>query len=279
MSCGQVFRWERRGESEWFGVDGGHWYHVALRSAGGIIRYGVRSNADEAAFRDLFRLDVSLAEVERMVVRLGPELEPYVGGLRGLRLMRPTCPREVLFSFLCTANNHLGRIVPMVRHLGSLGEPMGPGGTRFPTFEAVASLTEAALRDAGFGYRARTIPAVARQVLERGDAWWNGLPGLTYADVHAELVSLDGIGPKLADCIALFGFHQDLAAPMDTHLWQACCRLYFPDWKGKPLTEHRYRTAAGFLRERFGAWTGWAHQYLFYDNLLHWRARRRDDGA
>jgi hypothetical protein len=36
----------------------------------------------------------------------------------------------------------------------------------------------------------------------------------------------------------------------------------------------KYRQLGDFLRERFGDLTGWAHQYLFYDNLLNWRARR-----
>jgi N-glycosylase/DNA lyase len=205
-------------------------------------------------------------------------LSPYVGALRGLRQMRPSCPREVLFSFLCTANNNLARILPMVRHLGGYGEAMEQVGgrvlRRFPTFERLAEVDEVELRHAGFGYRARTIPAVARQILSRGEGWWRGLAALGYEELHAELVSLASVGPKLADCIALFGFHCDEAAPMDTHLWQACCRHYFPEWAGKPLTDHRYRVAAKFLRHRFGSLTGWAHQYLFYDNLLNWRARR-----
>lgn len=273
VSCGQVFRWELGADGAWFGVDGEHWYRVTLTEHGRSVRYAVESNADAAAFRALFRLDVSLETVEREVVRLGPELAPYVGSLQGLRLMHPSCAREVLFSFLCTANNNLGRIVPMVRYLGSVGEPMGEGATRFPSMERIAMLSEAELREAGFGYRAGTIPGVARQILERGEQWWAGLGSLDYSELHSELVSLKSVGPKLADCIALFGFHQDLAAPMDTHLWQACCRHYFPEWAGKPLTDQRYRTAAEFLRERFGPWTGWAHQYLFYDNLLNWRTR------
>lgn len=274
VSCGQVFRWERADARRWIGVDGARWFEVEIDRE----RHHVRSNAEPQAFRDLFQLDRDLGEIERRVLAAGPELAPYVGSLRGLRQMRPSCPREVLFSFLCTANNNLARIGPMVRHLAACGEPLaevdGRIYRRFPPFERLAALEEEALRAAGFGYRARSIPAVAREILARGDAWWQGLNTLPYEDLHAELVSLPSVGPKLADCVALFGFHCDEAAPMDTHLWQACCRHYFPEWKGKPLTEHRYRVVADFLRTRFGPLTGWAHQYLFYDNLLNWRSRR-----
>lgn len=261
-------------DGRWLGIDGARWFVVQVEGD----RHHVTSNTDAESFGKLFQLERSLAEIERAVLEAGPELAPYVGALRGLRQMRPSCPREVLFSFLCTANNNLARILPMVRHLGEYGEPMaeveGRVLRRFPSIERIASVSEEDLRRAGFGYRARTIPSVARQILAKGGEWWSGLASLGYRELHTELVALSGVGPKLADCIALFGFHRDEAAPMDTHLWQACCRHYFPEWSGKPLTDHRYRVAADSLRARFGPLTGWAHQYLFYDNLLNWRTRR-----
>lgn len=274
VSCGQVFRWREVEPGRWFGVDGEHWYRVAVRGED----LSVDSNAEEPAFRALFRLDVSLADVEREVVALGPELAPLIGSLGGLRLMHPSCPREVLFSFLCTANNNLARILKMARHLASHGERLEgadePDATRFPSFERIAALSEGELRSAGFGYRAASIPGVARQIVERGEGWWDALASAPYEEVHRELVSLKSVGPKLADCIALFGFHHDAAAPVDTHLWQASCRYYFPEFEGKAITDVRYRAVGDKLRERFGPWAGWAHQYLFYDNLLNWRTRR-----
>jgi len=57
-------------------------------------------------------------------------------------------------------------------------------------------------------------------------------------------------------------------------MWQAFTRLYRPDWKGKPVTDARYREAASYLRTKFGKHGGWAQQYLFYDNMRNWRLRR-----
>jgi len=85
---------------------------------------------------------------------------------------------------------------------------------------------------------------------------------------------MKGIGPKLADCICLFGLDHQEAVPVDTHIWQAMCRLYFPQWSGTALTEKRYYEASDFFRDRLGDLAGWAHQYLFYDNVLNWRSRR-----
>ncbi|MFN3683133.1 MAG: hypothetical protein ACK41F_04260 [Fimbriimonadaceae bacterium] len=270
VSCGQVFRWRQVAEGVWAGVDGDDGY-VCRRLPDG---WEVSTNADEASFRRLFRLDRRLAEVEANIVGLAPELAPYVARLPGLRLMRPRCAREVLFSFLCTSNNNLERITKMVRWLGDLGDPIeGLPVRAFPPLERLARLDEAELRRAGFGYRARTIVAVARKLMELGEDWLHGMRRVGYEEAHASLRGLPGVGPKVADCVCLIGLHFDEAAPIDTHLWQAACRLFFPEWAGKALTEARYRQVGRALRERFGPLTGWAHQYLFYDNLLRWRSR------
>jgi N-glycosylase/DNA lyase len=281
IASGQVFRWETV-EDGWFGLDGGHWYRVWELEPATAFR--VRSNVGRAEFERLFRLDWDADAVEREIVRRGPELAPYLSGLRGLRVMRPSDPVEVLFSFLCTSNNHIARITKMVRALAAGGAPIGmmegAARHRFPEVETIAWLREEDLREAGFGYRARTIPLAARRIVERGGrAWLRRLQGQPYEAVREALLEIEGVGPKLADCIALFGLDKTEAAPIDTHIWQAATRLYFPEWRGAPLTMARYRIASEHVRARFGEFAGWAQQYLFYENVLNWRSRRSGDAG
>ncbi len=290
VSSGQVFRWERLPSGAWLGVDGDAWYRVetgvcahdrAVRPKVerplDALRVCVESNRPPDRFRSLFRLEASLPEVERAILDRGPELATFVRALPGLRVLRPSDPSEVLFSFLCTPNNNLERITRMVAALAEYGEPIaelhGRVAHRFPDAARIAAIPESELRAKGFGYRGRSIPNVARQLLRMPEDWLAGLSKLPYVEAHSKLCGLDGVGPKLADCVCLFGLGFLEAAPVDTHLWQAACRLYFPHLRGKSLTESRYREVGGFLRARFGPLTGWAHQYLFYDNLL--RTRRR----
>lgn len=284
VTSGQVFRWERLGDGEFLGVDGEHWYAVATEPVSDrTLHYRVQSNGTQSDFVALFRLETSLAEIEAEVLRRGPELRPYVERLPGLRVLRPSSPSEVLFSFLCTPNNNLERITRMVRALADYGEPIGEweGGAlkRFPSVERIAAIPESELRSKGFGYRGATIPNVARQILARGGNWLNQLQKSSYQEAHADLCSLKGIGPKLADCICLFGLHHLEAVPVDTHLYQAACREYFPEWGGKALTDARYKEIGSHFRQRFGPIAGWAHQYLFYENLLRWRSRSPHNGA
>lgn len=257
-------------------MDGDAWYLVVVEEEG-LLK--VQSNQAQSAFESLFRLDLDGSEVEREILQKGPELAPYAHQLRGLRLLRPADPEEVFFSFLCSANNHISRIGQLIRKLAAFGEPLGEvdGETlhRFPTSARIARIPEQDLRSAGFGYRGASIPEAARQMVDRGEGWLDSLRMAPYEEIKRELTAIKSVGPKLADCIALFGLHRTDVVPIDTHIWQAMARLYFPEWSGQALTDLKYRTASDFFRNRFGVHTGWAHQYLFYDNVLHWRERRK----
>jgi len=267
LFSGQVFRWEKPAPDVWLGVDGPNWYLVRRN---GDAEYEIEGNAPTEAFTSLLRLDLDMNKARAEIARLGPELAPVMEGLPGFRMMRPSSAHETLFCFLCTANNHLSRIGQMVRKLGAYGEPLAEVGgcclTVFPSLERIAELSEEELRGAGFGYRGRSIPMVARAILQKPADWLESLRAQPYEIVHQELTRLHSIGPKLADCIALYGLGKLEAAPIDTHLWQAICRQYKPEWGAKALTDARYKEGSKLMRERFGDWTGLAHLFLYFDN-------------
>jgi N-glycosylase/DNA lyase len=239
-------------------------------------RYDVRSNRGESEFRALFQLDVSLRDVLGNALSCSPELHDCLASQPGLRVLAQSDPEEVFFSFLCTPNNNVERITRMVRTLESFGEPFAdrPDFRRFPQAERIAAIGEGALRKAGFGYRGKTIPIAAKELIERGAGWLNGLKRAGYREAHAELLEISGVGPKLADCICLFGLGFSEAVPVDTHLWQAACREYFPEWSNVGLTEKRYREIGELFRSKFGRYAGWVHQYMFLDNFTRWRSGR-----
>lgn len=265
-----MFRWSRRGE-EWLAQDGDHWFLISEVSAG-LLK--VQSNRNESDFARLLRLKTDYDAMLAEILRLGPELEPHVASLKGLRMMRPHSVVETLFSFMCTSNNHISRITGMVQHLASYGEPHEMGFS-FPSLEVIGSLAESELRADGFGYRAASIPVAANQILAcGGERCLVSLRSSSYFEVRQFLLGLKGVGPKLADCICLFGFDFGESVPIDTHIWQAMTRLYFPEWRESALTHKKYDIAAKFFRGRFGELAGVAHQFLFVDNMINWRERK-----
>ncbi len=227
----------------------------------------VESNADRDAFYSYFQLDCRLEDLAARLIRAAPALAEPLVGRAGLRLCRPQAADETFFCFLCTANNHLSRITTMVRTLESYGKPLGPGLLRFPSPSEIARLEGHELRMKGFGYRGASVPLAAAALASRGPRWLQALRLESYEVAHQALVAIPSIGPKLADCIALYGLHQDRAVPVDTHLWQAACRSFFPEFAGRSLTARRYREIGDQFRERFGEDAGWAQLYLYADNM------------
>jgi len=272
---GQVFRWESPAPGHWRGADGATWWD-AHEVLGG---WSVVSNQPSSTWDRFFRGDVSGAEFRARVTLAGPEVGPLFAMLPGHRLLRPACAREVLFSFVCTANNHLPRIRRMVRHLAEFGIPMTrPDGTvarAFPTLDKLVLVSESQLRAAGFGYRAAYVTQLVQELVARGgETWLDDLRNRPTPELRRTLRTLPGVGPKVADCVALFGFDRTEVVPVDTHVWQIAVRHYFPDWAAETLTARRYEQIAEFFIERFGPDAGWAHQVLFCDNLIHGRSRR-----
>ena len=300
---GQMFRWTDFGEGVLIGWDGANRYEVRTSASGEALPWGgkgatglnrdpsrdalrverqetsfnpvtlsVTSNAPESAFRSLLRLDLDEGETRRAILARGPEMAPYLASTRGLRLLRPAGRVESLFSFVLSANNNVPRITRLAQKLGEYGD-----AGAFPNVNRLADLTEVELRERGFGYRARSVVETARIVRERGgETYLDSLAGWPLSELTSELRTLRGVGPKVAECVALFAFDCTNAVPIDTHLWTAIRRLY-PDDAPGAFTVAKGERAAERFRDRFGPYSARAQQALFYDGLLNWRSRKSDE--
>mmetsp|Transcript_20346 Transcript_20346/g.65595 ORF Transcript_20346/g.65595 Transcript_20346/m.65595 type:complete len:271 (+) Transcript_20346:1009-1821(+) len=147
-----------------------------------------------------------------------------------------------------------------VREFNALGAVHG-----FPTLEALAGAEEATLQRLGLGYRAAYVRNGAKAVLERGGrTWLESLRGMPRLEVQRALCELPGVGPKVADCIALFALEQHGVIPVDVHVWRITTRDYEPELRqAKSLTPRVYEQVGDAFRKRFGDFAGWAHSLLF----------------
>lgn len=184
-----------------------------------------------------------------------------------------------------------------------LPEEAGPSSAHhlysFPTAQALAAASEDELRAAGLGYRARYVLEAARALVSRESSeagaeaqWFKDLRSLGIRQastmpfslpssfspskvdvcrrlaVQAELITLAGVGPKVADCVALFCLDQAGAIPVDTHVWDIAVRDYAPQLRiAKSLTPTIYEQVGNIFRDKFGDKAGWAHSVLFAAEL------------
>jgi N-glycosylase/DNA lyase len=212
----------------------------------------------------------------------------------GVRILRQDA-WEALIGFICSSNNNISRISSMVHNLCLY---YGPLITHiddvpyhdFPTPDALCgSKVEAHLREIGFGYRAKYIAKTAQLVSEKGLKWLEDLSnpecpqfGVAekpagemleggregYRHAHEELLALSGVGPKVADCVCLFGLGWSESVPVDTHVWQIAQRDYkFGKGKNSSMTAATYNAVGNHFRKLWGKEAGWAHSVLFTADL------------
>lgn len=197
-------------------------------------------------------------------------MEEAIAGFAGLRVLAQP-PRETLLTFVCTPASNVTRITRSVDALARLyGEPIATVDDEpfhaFPAPEVLAGRDEGELmRTAGLGFRGENLRRVATVLaLDRPPDWPAQLVGGDYEAARRELMALPGIGPKIADCIALFGLKADAAVPVDTHVWGLARELFGERFRGRTLTPAVYEEVRAAFVERFGPWTGWAQQFLFH---------------
>ncbi|MBR2336427.1 MAG: DNA-3-methyladenine glycosylase 2 family protein [Clostridia bacterium] len=178
---------------------------------------------------------------------------------KGVRILNQQ-REEMLFSFIISQNNMIPRIKAIIeRTCIALGEKKSFDGEEyytFPTVKALASKTEEFYKNLGYGYRARYIVEVANAIIN-GDINLEKISELTTVGLKKSLMTLKGVGAKVADCIALFGYHRVDSFPVDTWIE----RLYREDFKGE-LTD-RQKITEWFLNE-FKEYSGYVQQYVFY---------------
>ena len=144
------------------------------------------------------------------------------------------------------------------------GDPFGP----FPTLEQLLPVSESQLRARGLGFRAERVVASARKLAKKPEGWLDSLRGKPLTEIQAELTPFPGIGRKIADCIALFSLDADAAVPMDTHIWRITKTHYAPELSELSLTPANYERAAAAFQRKFGPYSGWAQQTLFYQQAV-----------
>jgi N-glycosylase/DNA lyase len=277
LRSGQSFRWRQDAQGVWWGAV--EKTVLALWQQEGEPDSPLYAQTfpvpnQWALLRDYFRLDVDLDALYADWIRREPRIAEAVDAFRGLRILRQP-PLECFVAFQCATCNTVVKIERSVHKLAQrYGEPIVTGLPdppfpfhAFPTFEALARADEAALRADLWGYRAPRVIALARHLLTYPDGWLESLRSAPYADAHAALCELHGIGAKVADCICLFSLDKDDATPIDTHIRQIAHRLFHSELAHKSLTPAVYQTLADAYRQRFSPFTGWAQQYLFFAEL------------
>ncbi len=255
LDGGQSFRW-RQIDGAWVGVFGRH--VAGVRLADGGLEWRQPEGLPDAGKPLAAYLDSEGAQA-RAADALPWRSDPFLAGAMarfpGLRILRQS-PDEALLGFLCSSNKQIVQIRRMVAALAEqLGPEIAPGFHALPDWTTLARADAVTLKACGLGYRAEFIQGTARILMHR-PSWSQELNALETDALLTELTTLPGVGPKVAACVALFGFGRLEAFPVDTWIEKILVEGYQLDGWKRPALER-------FGRAHYGAAAGLAQQFLF----------------
>lgn len=277
VTCGQAFRWRRVGDS----------YHCVVRNRllvaewrDNVLRVSdhsvdVRETGDLVDLVvDYFRLEDDHAHTESVLRKLDGVVAEAIDYAPGIRILAQE-PWECLISYVISARNFIPSIMSTIRRLSerfgkrvSSDEYERVYGIRWCSFPLADSLASVSIRDievCGAAFRARYISRLANLVAT-GEVDLCEIARLPYADAKGRLLSLYGVGPKIAECVLLSSMRKYEAFPIDVWISRVLRFIYLQDPRAS------LRQMEEFGRSRFGHLAGFAEQYLF-----HWARTSRGE--
>lgn len=245
LECGQIFSFKKNGENyQVFSAD--KKAEIFETENGYIIK---TKNPDY--FENFFDLKTDYGEIKKKLKKYDILTKPIEYG-HGIRIVKQDL-FETVISFIVSANNNIKRIQMILdRMRQKLGQNMGDYYA-FPTREALLSVNEEFFTNIGAGYRAKYLYETVRLIDEKTLKEWDLL---STPDLRKKLIGLSGVGPKVADCILLFGYGRGDVFPVDTWMAQMYNKFYEHQENREAI---RYN-----LTKQFGQLSGFAQQYLFF---------------
>lgn len=209
----------------------------------------------------IFDLDYNIIEIYDYLDD-NEELNEVYAFNKGLRLYKAQFPYECIISSICSANNSIKRWTKSINDIKrTYGEKLVFNDKEyyvFPEEEVFVNIpcTDDGLKSFGVGYRAKYMLNSTRMILEQPD-FHDVINKLDYGEAFDKILELEGVGPKVADCILLYGYNKREAYPVDVWINRITSHIYFEEQK--PSNQK----IMSFAQEKFGEYSGYIQLYLF----------------
>lgn len=244
FDCGQCFRWNENPDGSYSGIVKNRDVRI-FRDGNCVVIENCTNEDFDGIWKKYFDLDTSYDNIRMEITQLCPSLKCAVDSINGIRILNQE-PWEALCSFIISQNNNIPRIKGIVSRLcEGFGDKCGSGYT-FPSAQVIGRLEADDLAPLRAGFRARYIIDAARKVSD-GSVDLEKMYYAPIADCRKELMTIVGVGAKVAECTLLYGLHRLEAFPVDV-------------WMKKALADQ----FSGISVQSLGRYAGIAQQYIFH---------------
>lgn len=253
FDCGQSFRFVKSSDCSYSGIAFGCAVDL-IQEDDKITIVGADENDFNNIWKRYLSLDIDYSMLRNEIALSRPDDEVLKSAMeygKGIRLLRQD-KWETLCSFIISQNNNIPRIRSLVEALSreygdriktySIGEYYS-----FPSAKRIAEVGVEKLRELKVGFRAPYIHDAAVKVAS-GEIDLEGLDSLPTDRLLDTLMSIKGVGLKVASCVALFAYGRLDCFPIDVWV-KRVLEKYYPD---------------GFDHTALPNTAGLVQQYLFY---------------
>lgn len=217
LDCGQAFRWNKTAENTYCG----YYLDSYLEISGSDGVFTLKNTTEDEFLNiwyDYLDLGTDYSKLKEQYSQ-DPTMRAACQYFPGARLLKQD-GWEALISYIFSSNNNIPRIKGIISRLVE----------HYGHFPSPAELAEETVESLGYlrsGFRAKYIVDAARKVA-LGEVSLKECKALPYQEAKAMLMSIKGVGPKVADCVLLYGMYKTEAFPIDVWIRRAL-EIYYPN--------------------------------------------------
>ena len=265
FECGQCFRWNKQEDGSYTGI----WKENVLnirQENNKIIFKGICQNGDiEKEIKEYFDLERNYEEIKDKLEKIDENMKLSIKYGEGIRILNQDL-WETIISFIISANNNIPRIKGIIERLSKkYGKEIkwnNESYYTFPTAEELKNVTVEEYRNLGLGFRDIRLYETTKMINEKQIDLEKLKQNPNTQEVRDKLLTLSGVGPKVADCILLFSTLKRFEVfPIDVWVRRVMNELYI---KKEDETKVSKKEIEKLAQEKFGNLAGMAQQYLFY---------------
>jgi N-glycosylase/DNA lyase len=259
LECGQCFRWKLE--------EDGSYTIVAKNRILNVKNDGDKVIFDNTNLKEFEEIWIKYFDLERdygVIKSKLKEFDKYLDESTdfgwGIRLLQQDA-WEMIISFIISSNNRIPMIQKAIKNLSEkfgqyIGEYKGEKYYSFPDIKSIVEAPIEEVRECRTGFRDKYIKQTSKDLSELEKDIFE-YENFTTDECKEILLNFSGVGPKVCDCILLFGMQKYDTFPVDVWVKRVMEEFYVEENMSLPKIRK-------FAIDKFGDLSGFAQQYLFY---------------
>ena len=270
FECGQCFRWNLQEDNSYIGVVRNNVIRVS-KDNDNIIFSGVFDEDIQKVCNEYFDLKNNYEKIKIELSKIDEYMAKSIEYGKGIRILNQDL-WETIISYIISANNNIPRIKGIIERISKkYGKEIKWAEKTYYTFPTIEQLSKATIEDLrklGLGFRDKRVYETTQMFLNKEITLDELQKEKDIYILKEKLISLPGVGPKVADCIMLFSLKKYEIFPIDVWIRRVMNDLYIHNEDENKVSKTEIQRLA---QEKYSNLAGLAQQYLYY-----WK---RDIGA